>query len=354
MNNQDNGYEIQIKKREIIQESQHNISSCSNMPLSALISEAETYLNCIHEEKDTGYRVLLDELIDKILSATTLSGNANDFHNLAVQLARKDEYLLACKVLECGLTHYMREADLLADYLTYGVSAIEKNENEDIIKNNCQNYFQVLNSIPRVLWTWRAYSFMIDYMLYRCNQECSSNEEAEAKKQEMLMLAREYRMAFPYDEDGYISESDIYRRFHEPENELCILEEGIKKIKVCPKCALRCGDIYVDRGEYQKAMVKIKRCVQDANQTQSNINEGYMYYIFALCKIAVLQKKKQDYVYDAKTIQDIYSDFNIALKRFGDNHSDYRSVIKEKTIALRDKSGIQIQDNCEKLYELIA
>lgn len=354
MSNQDNGYEVVIKKKSPVSESQDQDISVSNIPIASLISEVETYLYYIHDEKDTSYEVLLKELVDKVCSATALSGNANDFHNLAVQLARKNEYLFACKILECGLKHFPRETDLLADYLAYGVSAIEKKENEDIIKNNCRNYFQELNSIPRAIWSWRAYSFMIDYMLSLLNKECFSDEAVESRKQEMLALAQEYRVAFPYDEDGYFSEAEIYRHFHDHENETRILEEATKNLKLCPKCALRCGDIYVERGEYQKAMNKIKRCVQDTNQTQSNINEGYMYYIFALCKIAILQKKKKDNISDEKTIQDIYSDFNIALKRFGDNHNDYKSVIREKTTALRDKSGIDIQENCDKLYELIA
>ena len=91
------------------------------LPVSKVNTKAQVFLEYIYSMDDDAAREDLYELIDQFLSQDQQSGDADDFHNFAVELARKDEYILACSVLDCGLKLFPKNVDLLADYLQFGV-----------------------------------------------------------------------------------------------------------------------------------------------------------------------------------------------------------------------------------------
>ena len=70
----------------------------------------------------------LADFVNKLLSQSEISGDADDWHNIVVDIAKKDYYNLCCDLLEEGLRRFPGNADLLGDYLQYGTSCgrIEK------------------------------------------------------------------------------------------------------------------------------------------------------------------------------------------------------------------------------------
>ena len=98
----------------------------------------------------------------------------NDF-----ALARKDEYNLACKVLEIGLNLFPKNVNLLASLLQYGINCGKKDE--------CKKCYKTMMKIPYRRWTWRGFVFLIDYIKYLIEQT-DSEKEINAKEEEIRMI----------------------------------------------------------------------------------------------------------------------------------------------------------------------
>ena len=125
------------------------------------------------------------------------------------------------------------------------------------------------------------------------NSFSASEKEIDRLVKEIEAIAEEYIKKIPYSEDSYLVRARVYQTVKDdPDKELEILNECLEKIKVCSRVALRCADIYFERGEYAKALERVQRALADANKTQGSINEGYGYYLAGLCKIAMLPKEK--------------------------------------------------------------
>ena len=315
-----------------------------NLPVRKVEKIANGYLSDIYEiesEDDEYARESLYSLLSRFFSQTQQSGTANDYHNFAVALARKSEYALACQVLECGLKMFPKNVDLLADFLQYGVLCDRLDD--------CKKYHKVLLKIPRRRWTWRGFAFLVDYLRF-LNERSDSEKEIAAREAEMLEVASEFRTFYPYVEEPYSVEANIFKDLNEHEKELGALQSALENLEVAPKCALRCADILFERGKYSEAAEKIRRCISDANRTQSSVSEGYMYYLSALCKIANTQKSES--TFDEASVIEIYSDFNIALKDL--SGSSYVEVIKTKTNMLVNKTGVDVSSEYELLYDCAA
>lgn len=133
------------------------------------------------------------------------------------------------------------------------------------------------------------------------------------------------------------------------EEEVNVLKSALDNLKVAPKCALRYADILFERGQYEEATIAIKRCIGDSTGKQSSVNEGYMYYLYALSILADHQKR--DVKMDKDTVIQIYSNFNVALSDLG--NSNYSGVIRTKTNTLINTTGIEIPIEYEKLRDCV-
>ena len=270
----------------------------------------------------------LYELVEELLSQEKIIGSIDDFHNLAVDFSRKDDYETACNILELGLKQFPKAVDLLADYLQNGINC-------DRAKF-CGEYFDRLMNIPMMRWTWRGFSFSIDYMKSLADN-IGTEEELIKWKKKMLSLADDYYKYFPYSEDSFLVKADIYRYFNDKEKEIEILGEALEKIKSCPKCSLRLADIFFDKGEYIQSLEYIEKCKYVAVQTQDKINQGYVYYLSGLCKAAEMHRSLS--YENEEMIKDIYSDFSIAEK-LKMSFSSYKKVMERQIYILESKSGI--------------
>ena len=295
---------------------------------------------------DTAMKKELISLIDRVVLQDNPSGDMDDFHNLAVELARFDEYDLTCRVLQRALDYYPNEVDLLADFIQYGTKCGRFVQSDE--------YYKRLIKIPKSRWTWRGFVFSVEYLLILVKSAGKNDSAIKQSERKMLDIAHQYREYFPDNEEPYNLEARIYRSIRsntKPNREESVLEEALKKIKVCPKCALRYADIMFEKGEYSIAMDTITKCVTMANQTQASINEAYLNYLQGLCRVALLltNENKEN---EAEVLH-VYTDFNLALKSFKFNN-EYKEVIRTKTNSLIAKYNVYVPEENEELIELIS
>lgn len=287
-------------------------------------------------------RLELQQLFDKYFSLEEHIGTSADFHNLAVELSRSEEYALACGVLECGLKLFPKNVDLLADYLQYGVNCPRQAE--------CKKYYKLLLKIPRRRWTWRGFSFTVDY-LKMIIDSTDSDKEIDACKEMILQIARDYRRFFPHSEGSYRSEASVYAQLNMPEEEEEVLREALEKLRIVPGCALRYADILFERGDYKEAADAIQRALNSI-KARSVVSEGYLHYLSGLCKVAISQQAGDRI--DRETAEDVYAAFNLAAKHFGSTKNSFTEMIKTQTWATVQHSRIEVDPQAyEDLYALI-
>ena len=283
----------------------------------------------------------LETLVKELLEQTETPGDADDWHNLSVSLARQSLFHLACDVLEGGLRYFPRNIDLLADYLKYGIccNRIEQ----------CKSIYRTLTKIPFKRWSWRGFSFTIDYLTYLW-ENTDTQKELDRLENEMMRIAEAFRAQESDTEESYRCEAEIRKLLHETDKEEAVLREALAKLNIAPKCALRLADMLFEHGEYAEALQYIQRGLQDAIQAQRSVNEGYLHFLSGLAKLAMLQKDNAPIT--AEAANDIYSDFEIAMEQ--EPHSAFIGTIKVKTIAIVKKSGEPVPEEYEELCALMA
>ena len=286
-----------------------------------------------NEDEDRGY-----EEVNQFLSLPTCSGSPNEFHNLSVNFSKKDDYITACKILERGLEKYPYSTDLLADFLQIGLFCNKEEE--------CKKYYSVLFSIPKTKWTWRAFSFSIDY-LQIITDGLMEEESIIANKSAMLNIAEEYAKYYPYEEDVFLARSEVFSYFNEKDKEIECLRVAASRGRKSPKCNLRLADFYFSQGEYEKALEYIARNKTEGIDIQDRINVGYMYYLSGLCRTALLQINKN--FSDRNAVMQIYQDFYIA-EETSDNVTSYAKTIERQVFILETKTGIKYDDAIEMLF----
>lgn len=233
------------------------------------------------------------------------AGSSNEYHNLGVELSNMGRNHLACIVLEKGLDEYPACVDLLGDYLKYGV--------DDVRWEQCENCYQVLKSLNRNDWNWRAYSFSIDYLLEK-RKKTTSLSERKALRNEVLRLAK----AFVEKEESDLAYFDLahaYKEFNNKCEERATLEAAIAKNAFFPRCSLRLADIDISAGNYQAALKWLKVC-EIAFKPQLDVNLAYVYLLKILSKSSLLLSKILENRESGLTYQEdaysIYRDYNSA------------------------------------------
>ena len=282
----------------------------------------------------------LTQFIHSVLKQNVVSGDADDWHNLAVDIAKREYFDLACKVLDVGLSHFPNNVDLLADYLQYGPSCGKTEQ--------CKIYYDQLSKMPMVKYTWRSFHFSASWLTHLWGQS-NSEEELNKLTEALKTLVKQYRRYFPNSEESYLCESNIYRLTKESKEEIKVLNQAIKRTFPTPKCALRLADYFFEAGEYKKSLEMIQRSLRDANQVQQAVNESYLWFLSGLAKISLSQT--QEAAPQPHDIEDIYSDFESSL-RLG-VRSSLRDSICKKAALLRHKHNVEIPSQCSRLFELL-
>ena len=313
------------------------------------------------DETTQDERGSLLEFIDAFVHQKSFSGSADDFHNFAVELARRDEFALACDILDAGMKpgYFGKNCDLLADYLQYGVNCGRLKE--------AKRAFKTMLSISRRKWTWRSFSFGVTFLQHLDQQDeidktirgalasidCSHVDYLGLTDEQKCMLALlyEFKQFHPEKEEPYQIESQLFSYFKDDEKALAALQRAEETIPNCPKCALKRADMLFERGAYSEACESVQRALEGSIQTQSSVNEGYLHYLYALCYVANTRKNRS--ALTDEIVDTIYSHFESALEEFGDSRQNYREIIKRNARDIRASSRKEIGDDYINLQALL-
>lgn len=331
-----------------------------NLPVNQYRSIIDRILRELYADEsgqdNTEVRQQLIDTVDLFTKQEQFQGTSDDFHNLAVSLARRDEYLLACDVLKCGLTQF-RSCDLLADFLQYSISCSRGTE--------AREYFKILMDIPRRRYTWRAFSFAINFLQYLSEQpdgtqfllqtapelaDLSTKGSQLPEERAMMSLVAEFKKYFPSSEEPYRVEAQVCNFMKDEKKELAVLRAALSKLKVCPKCALRLGDILFDRGDFKEAAEAIQRAITDSVRTQTAVNVGYLHYLMGLCKIS--DARKDGRALTSEDADGIYYNFNMAMSEFQSGRDSYREVIKRSVKQVYMETELDMDEKYSYLRDL--
>ena len=311
-----------------------------NLPLRQAINIVSEIFDLYDDSRDDleAQTRELTSFIGALLAQETIPGHADDWHNLAVEIARSHYFDLACDILESGLNRFPNNPDLLGDYLQYGISCgrIEK----------CEQFYDWLDRMPRVKYTWRSFHFSAKWLTYLWEQN-NDTDTLNMLTHRLLDVTQDYRRYFPNSEESYLCEADIYKLSKDFKKEMKALKMPLTRSMPAPKCALRLADYYFEAGDYIKAMEMIDRSLRDANQVQQAVNEAYLYYLSGLCKIALLTPESDD-----SAVESIYTDFEYSLQlkitsTFHDSMSTKVGILHKKYW------HIQFPEQCSKLSNLL-
>lgn len=120
------------------------------------VDDAHKLVERLRNIKPTGYISIIKKIVDRVCSDVELSGDSADYHNLAAEMARGSMYIESCRVLKKGLCYFPKDTDLLSDLIEYATKGSMFDDADEATN-------QLLNDIPRRLWTWRCYEFICDY-----------------------------------------------------------------------------------------------------------------------------------------------------------------------------------------------
>ena len=279
-------------------------------------------------------RESVNAIIQDAITRENVRGSADEYHNLSTELARLGEYGLACSILDKGLKQHPMDADLLADFLQYGIKS-ERLE-------DCKAYFTTLNGLDRVLWTWRSFDFSIDYLLYLYGIAVgeSAVDVRSALQTQLREIVQEFQKYLPYDETAWLAAYNIFSAFGEQDNAIMSLLDGINGDRVAPKCCIKYADIQLERGKYAETVKYAQRGIRASAQDQESVSVGYLYYISALAKEALLRTDdglKQENLVD--DVSSIFRDYKVAYSILESDKKTYRTIIKRRVTMLEIESG---------------
>ena len=269
----------------------------------------------------------------------SFEGNSNDYHNLAVDCAKKEHYGFACIIIERGLQNTPYSVDLLADMIRY---QLDKGS-EDRMKK-CEVPYQKLKELNPNLWNWRAFSFSLDYLL----EKWKAQKGASMIKSEIVRCADRFVKKMG-DDPKYADQAYFDRAMVEKEcgNKITAVEIEILKKPIdngyrAPKCALSLADIYFESQQYEDAIKMLQICAKNVFSPQPDISGGYTFLLTALTKATLLfddhEKDKKDY--DVNRINEIYKDFRTALKEFS-KESVYAKTAHSAINVIEIQSGVK-------------
>lgn len=292
-------------------------------------------------------------LAETVLNAESMVGGSDDYHNLAVEYSREDDYLTAFSILEKGMAQYKFNIDLLADAVYYGSNAGQYQK--------CEEYAKILQDRPRALWNWRAFTFLIDYYLEKADWTEDISEMLK-NTNIALALAQDYQAYLPEEEKGYNAEYKVrmvrkcfFREYKlEAENEETrnkyeqqekdeqkFAEEALLRAinaKSFPavQCCVKYADSLFESCRYEEVIPICKQALAYA-EVQPSVNLGYLLYLRALAMDAVVHQRG---LYDESHVNEVYQAYEVA-KRANSGRSAYTRTISSRMDILAGLTGFE-------------
>lgn len=290
-----------------------------------------------------------NELLNIVLSLKQ-NGTANDYHNYAVSFAVVQDYDAACEILEKGLLRTPKNVDLLADFIAYAPHSSRVNWKEE-----CDKKREELGNINMHLWTWRAYDFIIDYLLEQLD---NSVDDLEDIKKVLDTLVKAYKERFPSDEKPFFSEYLIKLKFGENESAalFTLKEQVINNPNIHPfRVALRLAEFYYENNEFEEA-INLLNLVnnRDLDDNSSSIIYNIYYLKFMAKALSVLKYINDNNINSGdkmsenivKQVKSSYDDFRV-LKQSGNSEKITKATTYRKLLSTLTRIAYEDIDSDE-------
>lgn len=198
----------------------------------------------------------------------------NDYHNKSADLAWKGKIREAVELCARGLDKFPFNMDLLADAIKYS------SDIGDV--NAAKGHLDKLNDrFPRNTWNWRAYTFVLDFLM----KDPSQNEKICRE------IIADYKKNLPYEEKSAVAESKLEEKLGNHEKSKEILAQALKKRFNAPQSALRLLDLQLQHGEFEQALRTSDYFLIASCEAQPSTNTNYQLYVRCLAEDAILHKK---------------------------------------------------------------
>lgn len=279
---------------------------------------------------------------EEVNADASIVGDASDYHNFAVVISREDDYATAYQIVERGLQQFPFNTDLLADAIYYGSNCKKYSE--------CAEHVKTLLKRPKASWTWRAFSFLIDYFknLWDWTEKISDIKDG---LEIALEVSKAYQKYMPSEERSYVAEYELHRNLAkiameagDEQGAQKHLDDGLKLLKdtidsgeyAAVQCCLRYADNMFEKQAHAEVISVCNRALQYSEETAS-ARLGYFMYLSAQSREVLFYKKGN--LHDEEQVIQIYREYFAALSDTGDSYR--RNIIKRMRI-LAARSGIPV------------
>ena len=201
---------------------------------------------------------------------------SSDYHNKAVDYARRGRNREAAEKCIEGLKRFPLDVDLLSDTIKYSSEAGD-------MQTAVEHYNILKDRVPFQRWNWRAFTFSFDYLL---------KDDPVANEEECRKIVEKYKEYLPFEEKASMAESELEAALGNSEASMKVLEKAIRTHANASQCALRLADMQMDRGLFEDVVKTANYGIAASAEPQPSINIPYLYYIRALAKDYILHKKE--------------------------------------------------------------
>ena len=291
------------------------------------VGQAEEILNRAQRDNRNNSDII-EELAQRLLDDLfkdnkSLTGNGDEFHNFAVSISKViGENRASLEIVKKGLDIHPNDTDLLADGILYGRNCGDT--------ELCMDYYKRLMLIDKSRWTWRAFSFSIDYLI-----DGPAPEDGDSPSfNDILTLVKDYQRYLPDKEDAWSSEFDLYREYNRRSEGKRALLEADKKLNYCPQCWLKLADYEHEDGNYEDAL-KYTRKIRKRPSSSVHVNMAYVFFLEGQCKYEELMDKNELYfegTVEEDDVLKVYQLFRLAMTSTG-----LRREYKDQINALIDR-----------------
>lgn len=247
--------------------------------------------------------------------------------NFLMDLFNLKDYMLGLQVCDFVLETAPQNADIL------GCAIRACGETEQFDRGEA--YLARAEEIPKELWTWRLFHYVILFLEMKLTAFPRDNETFRRA----IAMADEFIRYLPHDERGYDAKAEILvLRNQRAEAQAC-LHNAIfnthpdgddRKNLVCPRCCVTLLDLLETNGDYRAMIDVCNKGLTYSAKSQPGINIGYLTYRKALAYDAMAHAEN---FRAPQTISDALKLYQSAYDLNSD--SDYRRTIQQRYAILR-------------------
>lgn len=319
------------------------LNSITNMEAIECIGsilDAHNYVVNLQEDSNKSQQrwKMLFELVERI-KEKEINGDADDYHNLAAELAIQNYYSFAAAVVKTGNEIFPGNIDLISDAVLYASKA---GQNEDVIV-----YREKLSHYSHETWNWRAFTFMIDAI----NSEPASAEN----KEKALQLVKEYKKVLPNDERAFRAEYETHKKYGELQLAKKALITAERSLAMTAQCSLTLSEIYRQEGLYDLAIASATKAIISQAESQPSSNTGAAYAFRAFARDAkvlstIMQESKTED--SLSEIRAAITDYKIA-NRFGYRHNVENRIRVLENYLPPEEEPISFKDRIDEIEKKV-